>query len=291
MMRRILSRFLTVLLLLTGCAPIQVRAPLGPEVEVRVIPDRIQPGHLLRIRARSVASGTGLRLAIWDQTLDLVPVAGAAGEMEGFLSVPLEAKPGAMNLTILPHPADGTSRSLPLEIVSRPADATVRLSIRNFERLPYTAESQTMAKVRAQAGCRPAPRLAGWIWPVRGRLSERFGVRRIYNDGLGNWRHGGYDIAAAGGTPVLAPAGGRVLFTAPFEAHGNTILIDHGFGVITTYLHLRAIRVRSGEDVGKGQVIGEVGSTGGSTADHLHFQINIHGRTVEPDDFLGSMPE
>lgn len=275
-----------VLFLLNGCAPdVFVRVPCEPQVQVLTSQAKIQPGHAVRIKARTDAAG--MQISGWDQTAVLAHVPGTADEMEAFLAVPLKAKPGPMDLLItFPGAGNRSPLKVPITVLPRPPDATVRLRIKNFARLPYTPESRTLAKVRAGAGNYPGPRPEPWEWPVRGRISERFGVKRIYNNGLGSWPHGGYDISAPGGTPVLAPADGRVIFAVRFQAHGNTILIDHGYGVITTYLHLRAICVKAGEEVKRGQAIGEVGSTGGSTADHLHFQVNVNGLAVEPEDFL-----
>lgn len=291
-MHRFLLGSLPFLLLLGACAPTAlVRAPSGPQVQVFLSKNEVEPGHLVRITARGVADGAVLQVDGWDQRVVLSPVPEAPGEREGFLAIPLEAEPGRSDLIFTsPGPEGGPVLSLPVHVRPRPSDPVVRLSIKDFERLPYAQESRTLAKVRAQAGDHPGPRLTPWEWPVRGRISERFGVQRVYNDGADSWRHGGYDIAAPGGTPVLAPAEGRVLFTAPFEAHGNTVLLDHGYGVITTYLHLRAILVKAGDLVKGGQVIGEVGSTGGSTANHLHFQVNVNGRVAEPAELLRTDP-
>ncbi len=287
-MRRSPLPLLSLLCMLGACAPaVHVRVPAGPQVQVLLSKSQVEPGHLLRLTATNVAPGAALQVTGWDQTAVLSPVPESPGEREGFLAVPLETPPGRVDLALSsPGPGGRPFLSLPVQILPRSYDPVVRLSIKGFERLPYAPESRTMARIRAQAGDHPGPRLAPWEWPVRGRISERFGVRRVYNDGAGSWRHGGYDIAAPGGTPVLAPADGRVLLTAPFEAHGNTILLDHGYGVITTYLHWSAILVETGDLVKRGQAIGEVGSTGGSTANHLHFQVNVNGRVVDPADLL-----
>lgn len=273
---------------LSACAPgVAVRPPSGSEVQVLLSKSEVMPGHTLRISARSQRPGSALQVSGWDQTAVLAPVPDAPGESEGFLAVPLDAAPGRVKLDVAAAgPGGHPFFSVPVTVVPRPPDPTARLNVRNFETLPYAPESQRMREARAQAGDFPGPRLAPWPWPVRGRLSERFGAIRIYNGGLGSWPHGGYDIAAPEGALVLAPADGRVILTAAFRAHGNTILLDHGYGVITTYLHLSAIHVQPGDRVRRGQAIGAVGSTGGSTAPHLHFQVNVNGRIAEPGDFL-----
>jgi murein DD-endopeptidase MepM/ murein hydrolase activator NlpD len=124
-------------------------------------------------------------------------------------------------------------------------------------------------------------------FPVQTGISARnFGDQRIYNQGLASWYHRGIDIRAAEGEPVLAAGDGKVLLVREFQANGNTILIDHGFGVTSCYLHQRAMRVKPGDYVRQGQVIGEVGHTGASLGNHLHFQINVNGVPVEPSEFF-----
>ncbi len=287
-MRLILRGAFPLLFLLSACAPsVVVHRPLGPQVELSLSKTQLQPGRTVRITARSEDPGLVLQVRGWEQTVILSPVQGSRGEMEGFLAVPLEAEPGRVKLAVS-SPGGGQDQTLlvPVQVLPKDEERVVRLNIANFSRLPYGRESRIMTSVRNEAPVWPAPRLKPWVWPVKGRLSELFGVKRVYNNGEGSWYHGGYDIAAPGGTPVAAPGPGRVIFTAPFEAHGNTILIDHGYGVITTYLHLKTILVKPGDEVQQGQVIGEVGTTGGSTGNHLHFQVNVNNRVAAPEDFL-----
>ncbi len=151
----------------------------------------------------------------------------------------------------------------------------------------FGSESHLMSQARQQGGQeQPGNRLEQFSWPMTGRVSEVFGVKRIYNQGAKSWYHGGLDIAAPGGTPIAAPWEGTVILTEPFEAHGNTVLVDHGFGVVSTYLHMKQIHVAPGQHLAAGDIIGEVGTTGASTGNHLHFQINVHGIQVDPLDFL-----
>ncbi len=283
-----LSVFALLPVLMAGCATgPSVQGPAVSPLQLLLSKSKVEPGHVIRITVSSVASDTTLSARCWGRTAILVPIPEVPGQREGFLAVPLETEPGlAVVAFTIAGPGGVRTWSEPVAVLPRPPYATVRLNIRDFERLPYAAESRIMLKVRQEAGDRPGPRLEPWEWPVAGRFSERFGVKRIYNGGLGTWFHGGYDIAAPGGTLIAAPAEGRVIFTSPFKAHGNTILIDHGYGVITTYLHLRKIYVQAGDEVRPGQPIGEVGSTGGSTADHLHFQVNVNGLIADPADFL-----
>lgn len=127
---------------------------------------------------------------------------------------------------------------------------------------------------------------AAFSWPVQGRVSGRFGSQRIYNGGRGS-PHSGMDIAAPAGTPVRAPAGGIVIFADPaLYLTGGTVLIDHGFGVNSSFLHLSRIDVQVGDRVEPGQVLGAVGATGRATGPHLHWGVSWGDVRVEPADLL-----
>jgi murein DD-endopeptidase MepM/ murein hydrolase activator NlpD len=127
----------------------------------------------------------------------------------------------------------------------------------------------------------------GFRWPVQGRVSGRFGNRRTYvlPDGtdVPQTPHSGMDIAAPTGTPVLAPAAGVVTFAAPdLYLTGGTVLLDHGQGVSSNFLHLSRIDVRVGERVESGQPIGAVGATGRASGPHLHWGMNWFEVRIDP---------
>lgn len=123
--------------------------------------------------------------------------------------------------------------------------------------------------------------LSGFIWPARGVFTSGFGMRRhpIFRV---RRMHRGQDIAAPYGTPVLAASAGRVIYTGWFGGYGKIVVIDHGGGISTLYAHLSAILTRTGLRVRQGQTIGRVGSTGYSTGPHVHFEVRISGRPVDP---------
>jgi murein DD-endopeptidase MepM/ murein hydrolase activator NlpD len=121
-----------------------------------------------------------------------------------------------------------------------------------------------------------------FVWPVKGRITGRYGEKRI--DGRGRFlgMHKGIDIRVKRGAPVVSSARGRVVFTGYLALEGETVVIDHGQGIVTIYSHLRRILAKMGSLVEKGEVIGRVGSTGRSTAPHLHFGLYVHGTPVNP---------
>ncbi|WP_426287272.1 M23 family metallopeptidase [Luteibacter sp. E-22] len=124
--------------------------------------------------------------------------------------------------------------------------------------------------------------LRGFIWPVNGRISGRFGNQRIYN-GDPKAPHSGMDIAVPEGTPIKAPADGLVTFAKPdLYLTGGTVLLDHGFGLSSNFLHLSRIDVKVGQHVRQGQVIGAAGKTGRATGPHLHWGFNWFGTRLDP---------
>ncbi|HXO18191.1 MAG TPA: M23 family metallopeptidase, partial [Candidatus Dormibacteraeota bacterium] len=121
----------------------------------------------------------------------------------------------------------------------------------------------------------------GFSWPVTGTITSPFGWRSNPFGGSPEF-HQGLDIAAPSGTTVTAAAAGTVIMAQWYGGYGNYVLIDHGGSYSTGYGHLSAIYVASGQTVQRGQAIGAVGSTGQSTGPHLHFEVRIAGKPVDP---------
>jgi murein DD-endopeptidase MepM/ murein hydrolase activator NlpD len=191
---------------------------------------------------------------------------------------------------------DGRSERRTLAIAPREYD------IQRIDGLPQrkvTPKPEDLARIRADSAAVALARkrddartdfLSGWRWPVHGRISGVYGSQRILN---GNPRrpHFGVDIAAPEGTPVAAPADGVVSLLHPDMFYsGVTLLIDHGHGLSTAYLHLRRAVVEEGQRVRQGEVIGEVGATGRATGPHLHWGMNLFKTRLDPSTLVGPMP-
>lgn len=123
--------------------------------------------------------------------------------------------------------------------------------------------------------------LSGFIWPARGVFTSGFGLRRHPIFGIQRM-HTGQDIAAPYATPAQAAADGRVIYAGWFGGYGKIVIIDHGAGISTLYAHLSKILTREGAGVRRGQVIGRIGSTGYSTGPHVHFEVRVNGRPIDP---------
>lgn len=123
------------------------------------------------------------------------------------------------------------------------------------------------------------------IWPAQGWLNDRYGSRSDPFTG-GNDYHPGLDISADKGDPVVATANGTITTAQRSGAYGNMVVIDHGFGISTRYAHLDTFRVKAGDSVRRGEVVGFAGSTGRSTGTHLHYEVLVYGRHLNPLQFL-----
>ena len=203
-----------------------------------------------------------------------------------------DAGPAATLIATLP---DGQRIVRPLAIAPRSW---------RIERLPTLPR---MSQPSAEFQRRRAPELAqinaardkttdaqGWrqrfAWPVKGRISGLFGSQRIYAGEPGAY-HSGVDVARPTGTPVTAPADGVVILAAPapFTLEGNLLMIDHGMGLNSAFLHLSRIDVKPGDAVRQGQVVGAIGATGRATGPHLHWSMKWHDARIDPLLLAGPM--
>lgn len=233
-----------------------------------------------------VASGSSLKL---DGAP--VPVDRSGGF---FIAFDRDAGPAAM---LAGTAASGSTTTLPLTIAPRQWQIEhINLPMRPGA-LPdeefLRRRAAELAQINAaRAQDRPSE---GWrqamAWPLTGRLSGRFGSQRIYR-GMAASYHSGLDIARPAGVPFAAPADGVVVLAAvqAFTLEGHLLLIDHGMGLNSAFLHCSALDVGVGDTVRQGQVIGRVGMTGRATGPHLHWSIKWRAAKLDPLLFLGAMP-
>ena len=153
--------------------------------------------------------------------------------------------------------------------------------IRTERRLVTAAQRKTAANLLSGSD---------FAWPAKGRISGVYGSQRVLN-GKTRRPHLGVDVAAPVGSPVSAMADGRVMFTHPgMFFNGQTIILDHGLGLSSIYIHLSEVAVEQGEKVSKGQLIGKIGSTGRVTGPHLHWGVRWNGVDLDPALLVSQRP-
>ena len=181
-----------------------------------------------------------------------------------------------------------TPRDWPTEQVSGVPPKTVNPPPQIAERIKRERAQVTAARVRDDARTDFAQ---PFIWPVKGRISGRFGSQRIYKGGEAGAYHSGIDIAPGAGAPIVAPADGVVVLAAeqPFSLEGHLLILDHGAGLNSAFLHCATLAVKAGDVVRQGQVIATVGMTGRATGPHLHWSLMWRGARLDPLLFAGPM--
>ena len=274
---------LLALVLCAAAAPAQQRAerPALPatlhdnaDVLGVVFPALVSQGAMVigKVPANSVVrhAGRTLRVTGYGSV-----VFGVGRDEKGPVVVEVQA-PGTparqVSITVTP-------RDWPIQRINCVPPATVN---------PPKAIAERIAREQAQVGAvrtRDDARTGfaqSFIWPVQGRISGRFGHGRVYN-GKPGAGHSGMDIAAPTGTPVKAPADGVVTFARPdLYLTGGTLVLDHGHGISSNFLHLSKLHAKVGDVVKQGDVIAAVGSTGRSTGPHLHWGMNWFDVRIDP---------
>jgi murein DD-endopeptidase MepM/ murein hydrolase activator NlpD len=207
----------------------------------------------------------------------------------GLMGVPATEAPGTYMLEFL----DSAGQALHTETITvrdaRFRRDNVRVSKEVATLEPSPGEMETVRAMRRTVSD-TKHWSAPFVRPVAGCMTSPFGVMRLHNGKpTGNF-HDGIDQRSAAGTPIRALAAGTAGLVRMFNIHGGTVAIDHGQGLITMYLHMSSFAVKEGAAVKAGEIIGYAGSTGRSTAPHLHWSIYVHGVPVNPQSWVRSAP-
>ena len=219
-------------------------------------------------------------------------VLGDAIEWTALVGIPLAAAPGKASITV--QTASGGQRRIDYTISPKRyseqhlkvAPGSVDLSPENTARYERERAHQATVTATFSEDLLPPPSLRMQV-PVPGPRSSSFGLRRVFNGKPRN-PHSGMDIAAATGTPIVAPLPARVIDTGDYFFNGNTVWLDHGGGLLSMVCHLSAINVKLGDVLKAGERLGAVGATGRVTGPHLHWSVMLNRAMVDPALFLAA---
>jgi len=247
---------------------------------IHALPEQsLVPGGIALLKLANYQQDTKVyfknkRVAVFPYQDNWVAMAGIA----------LSTKPGDYEFSI--KRADGLSLNTKVTVKYKKYDEQ-HLTIKNKRKVnPNKNDSKRIAaesirKRKAKKQFSETAPDVDFIWPVTGRISSIFGLRRFFNE-QERRPHSGLDIAAVEGTPIKATASGTVIDSGDFFFSGNMIYLDHGQGLVSLYAHMSKIKVKPGDVVKQGDIIGEVGQTGRVTGPHLHFAIIANQTLIDP---------
>ena len=240
----------------------------GDLVQGGLVVGRTIPGTILRLDTQTIAVGAGGDFAF-----------GFGRDAPG-------------RATLVARYPDGDREARTLDVGRRDYDIQRIDGVAPRFVAPPDAAAARIARDRvlireARTGFRdPGPLPQNFEWPVAGPVTGVYGSQRIFN-GEPRRPHFGLDIAAPEGAAILAPAAGRVRLTHDLFFSGNSVIVDHGYGIFTTYIHMSAIDVEEGQAVIRGDLLGRVGATGRATGPHLHMGLNWYTVPLDPQRLLG----
>lgn len=241
----------------------------------------VQPGEVIRLDVACVCASAPLAKGFG---LEIPLSATDAGRWQGLVGIDLDVAPGPYTLELLP-PGLIAAPELTLDVQPKQFPTrTLRVAPRYVEPPPdETARIVREAAVLAGLYKTWTPRVwtGPFVLPIAARPTSNFGSRSIFN-GQPRSPHAGVDFGSPTGTPVSAPAAGTVVLASDLFFTGNTVVLDHGGGLLSIFAHLSVLVVKQGELVAPGTVLGEVGATGRVTGPHLHWSVRLHGARVDP---------
>ncbi len=240
------------------------------------------PGGIKLIRLQDTGAGTPYVEAEAHRAL----VVKEGTNWVAVIGLPLSTSLGTQHISVMGVPR----REVSFDVGAKSyATQSLKVAPRQVDLSKADLERVATERVRIEHALaqysEPPPEYLHFPPPLPGPRSSSFGMRRIFNGEARN-PHSGMDIAAPVGTPVVAPLAGIVIDTGAFFFNGNTVLLDHGRGLISMYCHLSAIDVTPGQRIAAGERLGAVGMTGRVTGPHLHWGLALNHAWVDPELFV-----
>jgi murein DD-endopeptidase MepM/ murein hydrolase activator NlpD len=247
----------------------------------------LQPGEVVMLTVGSARPLREVRIGAFNRSFPCFETADPL-KWSGLFGIDLDTKPGRHVVLVTGRDADGKAVTVEYAVTVVPKKfATRTLTVDpKFVSPPREAlariqkESETVRAIFDAVS--PERYWTGpFLLPVPGKPISEFGKRSVYN-GQPRSPHTGTDFAGATGTPIKAPNAGRVVLAANLYYSGNTIILDHGYGLYSYFGHMSAFSAQEGDMVAAGDVVGEVGATGLVTGPHLHWSVRLAGTRVDP---------
>jgi len=266
-------------------------AVFAAPVKVLLSTTTLLPGETLRVEVDGLLPSARVKALIMGGSFPIFAIGPNANR--ALIGIKLDAKPGIYELTFKALPY---TELPPDTLPTQPFMIEITTKIFTTENVNFAPEKTALMKAehRESAIIHQANQYLSrdqqweglFMFPVEGPVIGEFGIKRLRNGTIDAGFHKGVDLKADKGTPVLAANAGTVVLASIFKAHGKTVMINHGQGVMTIYLHMSALSVNLRQKVQKGQEIGKAGATGLATAPHVHFQVFVHGVPVDPKQWV-----
>ena len=285
-MRWLLAALALVSIGPAGAAP-QPGAPEALTVDVQS--RAVQPGEILAIDVQTPDGVTAIAAALGDRAIPVWRLSPRT--WRGLAGLDVEQTPGPLALAVTATAGKGPPLSRTVTLDVQPASFAERhltvpprfVEPPESERPRIEREAVRLRAIYDTVSTARPPGL--FDPPVPHRQSSPFGSRSVFN-GQPRDRHAGLDFASPAGAVIRAPAAGRVVLVAPLYFTGNTVVLDHGYGVHSILAHMQRTVVRTGQVVARGARLGTVGATGRATAPHLHWSVRVGTTRVDPASVL-----
>lgn len=283
-----LSRAVMTVLVAIG---LTIGATAAPRLTVTHKARSLQPGELVVLTIASNNALSTIDVKAFGRThrvQALPPTTTRPHAWIALVGIDLDVRPGTYSVSVsAAGPAGKATARYRLPVRSK-RFATRRLTVDPDFVDPPASEAARIERERAaltaawegSAGPNPVPELS-FVLPVLHKPNSAFGTRSIFNGQLRS-SHSGADFPSPAGTPINAPASGKVVIADDFYFSGGTVVVDHGLGIVSLFAHMSQMLVKPGDDVAQGTVLGLVGATGRVTGPHLHWTVRVNGGRVDP---------